>query len=390
MKKTILATTVAGVLSAFATPAMAKIETSAGTANVDFRLRYEAVDQDNALKDASALTLRTKANFKTKSANGFYGFVELENSLALIDDYNNTNGDGVGYSVVADPETTEVDQAYIGYKADKLDIKVGRQVITMDNHRFVGHVGWRQDKQTFDAVTAAYSASEKLKLSYGYINKRNRIFADEKDIDSKDHLLNAQLKTAAGTLTGYGYLLEVDNGTDNALDTFGVRFTGKASGFNYTAEAATQTNESAGMEYDTTYLLLEGSTVVKGLKLTAGYESLGSDNGVGFATPLATLHKFNGWADQFLGTPGVGLNDLYVGAAGKAAGGKWAVTFHSYSADESTDAVDDLGSEINAVYTTKVSGKYPVGVKLASYSAGDDAAGKVDTTKVWLWTGVSF
>lgn len=390
MKKTILATTVAGVLSTLAAPALAKIETELGTASVDFRLRYEAVDQDNALKDASALTLRTKANFKTKVSNGFYGFVEVENSLALVDDYNNTNGDGVGYSVVADPETTEVDQAYVGYKADKVDVKVGRQVITMDNHRFVGHVGWRQDKQTFDAITATYNASEKLKLSYGYINKRNRIFADEKDIDSKDHLLNAQFKTSAGTITGYGYLLEVDNGTDNALDTFGVRFAGKASGFGYTLEAATQTNETGGMEYDTTYLLAEASKVFEGIKVTAGYELLGSDNGVGFATPLATLHKFNGWADQFLGTPGVGLADLYIGAAGKAAGGKWAVTFHSYSADESTAAVDDLGSEINALYATKIAGKYPLGVKVASYSAGDDAAGKVDTTKLWIWTGVSF
>jgi hypothetical protein len=35
----------------------------------------------------------------------------------------------------------------------KLSGKIGRQVITMDNHRFVGHVGWRQDRQTFDALT---------------------------------------------------------------------------------------------------------------------------------------------------------------------------------------------------------------------------------------------
>ena len=34
--------------------------------------------------------------------------------------------------------------------------------------------------------------------------------------------------------------------------------------------------------------------------LSVGYEVLGSDNGVGFYTPLATLAKFNGWADAFL------------------------------------------------------------------------------------------
>lgn len=378
-------TVMVALLSSTAT--YAAIETSAGTANVDLRLRYESVSQDNALEDASALTLRTVANFKTNSASGFYGFVELENSIALIEDYNNTNGEGTEYSVIADPTTTELDQAYLGYMANGLSVKIGRQVITMDNHRFVGHVGWRNDKQTFDAVSATYAASEKLKLSAAYISKRNRIFADEKDIDSKDILVNAALTTEFGKVTGYGYLLEVDNGTDNALNTYGVRLAGAKSGISYQAEAAMQTAEAGDMEYDTSYLLLEAGKKFGPVTVKAGYESLGSDEGMaGFATPLATLHKFNGWSDQFLGTPAQGLDDIYATVAGKADIGKWAVTFHSYSANEASDTVDDLGSEINAVFNTKVSG-FPLGVKLASYSAGDI---KADTTKVWLWTGYKF
>lgn len=372
------------------TASYATIETSLGKANVDLRLRFETVSQDNALDDATAFTLRTKANFKTNAHNGFYGFVELENSLALISDYNNAIGDGVGYSVIADPDSTELDQAYIGYSQDKINLKLGRQVITMDNHRFIGHVGFRNDKQTFDALSASYAASEKVKLSYSYINKRNRIFADDKDIDSNDHLLNASLKTDFGTVTGYGYLLEVDNGTDNALNTWGARLVGAKDKLSYTVEFATQTSETGGAEFDTSYMLGEVGTTFNGLKLTAGYESLGSDNGqVGFATPLATLHKFNGWSDQFLGTPGVGLNNMYATVAGKAGGGKWSATFHSYAADEASATVDDLGTELNVIYTTKVS-DFPVGVKYAMYSAGDQGAGKVDTDKLWIWTGYNF
>lgn len=386
MNKKIIATTILSVLAAGS--AQAAIKTDLGTASVDFRLRYEGVSQDNALEDATALTLRTKANFKTISKNGFYGFVELENNLALIEDYANGIGDGGEYSTIADPAITEIDQAYVGYKTDKLDVKVGRQVITLDNHRFVGHVGWRQDKQTFDAVSAAYSASEKLKLSYAYISKRNRIFSDEKDFDSSDHLFNAAYTTEFGKLTGYGYFLEIDNDTDNGLDTFGARFDGKAAAVSYSVELATQTNEAGGMEYDTTYMLIEGGTKLGEVNVKAGFESLGSDDGKkGFATPLATLHKFNGWSDQFLGTPDQGLNDLYVSVAGKAAGGKWAIAFHTYSAAEASDTVDDLGSEINALYTTKVANKFPIGVKYANYTAGDI---KADTSKLWIWTGYTF
>jgi hypothetical protein len=51
-------------------------------------------------------------------------------------------------------------------------------------------------------------------------------------------------------------------------------------------------------------LHIEVGTTVASVNVKVGYELLGSDNGeYGFATPLATLHKFNGWADQFLGTP---------------------------------------------------------------------------------------
>ena len=110
----------------------------------------------------------------------------------------------------------------------------------------------------------------------------------------------------------------------------------------------------------------------------------------GFATPLATLHKFNGWSDQFLATPKEGLADLYASVGGKLAGGKWALIYHKFDADEASLTVDDLGSEINALYTKSFTKNYSAGIKFASYSAGDVGAGKVDTDKIWLWTNVKF
>src|SRR3546814_1461069 len=45
--------------------------------------------------------------------------------------------------------------------------------------------------------------------------------------------------------------------------------------------------------------------------LNGNYEVLGSDAGVfAFQTPLATLHKFQGWADLFLTTHSAGVRDL--------------------------------------------------------------------------------
>ena len=385
MKTTKIATLIAAVLASTSLTAYAETESKT---SLKMNLRYESVDQDNALKDASALTLSTRLNYTTASYNGFTGVVEFEDSrvIAGVDDYNDTNGLNTGvYSVIADPETTELDQAYIQYKKDKFTAKIGRQIITLDGHRFVGHVGWRQDRQTFDAATFSYQANDKFNASYSYLSKRNRIFAEAKDIDSKDHLLNLAYISPIGKLVGYAYLLETDNDTDNGIDTYGVSLTGKKDKFSYAVELATQSNDAA--DADTTYIKAEGGYNFGKVKAKVGYESLGSDNGVGFTTPLATLHKFNGWADQFLGTPGVGLVDAYATVAGKVLGGNLSVTYHDFSAEEGSG---DYGSEIDAVYAKAFAKKYKAGVKLASYSAGDSDTGKVDTDKVWLFVSAAF
>jgi len=368
-----------------------------GKTNLDANLRHETVEQDNALKDAKAFTLRTRLTYTTGSVGGFSSLVEFEDSRTVlgVDDYNNTLGKNTDYSVIADPETTELDQFLLQYQQKSLTVKAGRQVITLDNHRFVGHVGWRQDRQTFDGLTFVYQPIEDLTLNYGYISKRNRIFAQAKDIDSKDHLLNASYKTSIGKISAYSYLLTVDNDTDNALDTYGLRFNGATSlgqqKLSYNLEYAQQDADNMASSYSADYISAELSSAISGIGIKVGYELLGSDDGnYGFSTPLATLHKFNGWSDQFLNTPKEGLADLYASVAGKVAGGKWAIIYHKFDADEASATVDDLGAEINAVYSKSFTKNYSAGIKLASYSAGDATAGKVDADKVWLWLNAKF
>lgn len=367
-----------------------------GSANVDLNLRYESVDQDNALENADALTLRTRLTLATAAYNGFTALVEFEDSrsVAGVNDYNDTNGNNADYSVIADPETTELDQAFLQYKYDGFTAKAGRQVIAIDNQRFIGPVGWRQDRQTFDAVTMQYAA-DALTLDYGYLYKRNRIFAEVKDIDAKDHIINASYNLALGKLSAYGYLLEEDTNVDNGIDTYGVRFAGAKDIDNikllYTAEYATQDADTATTSYSADYLLGELGVVFSGLTVKLSYEVLGSDDGAyGFATPLATLHSFNGWSDQFLATPAQGLVDTYVSIGGSVVGGSWALMYHDFTADESSATVDDLGDEIDAVFTLPIDKNYTIGVKYAVYSAGDTGAGKVDTDKVWLWANAKF
>jgi hypothetical protein len=297
--------------------------------------------------------------------------------------------------VIADPPTTEIDQALVKYQGGPFTAIVGRQRIVYDGARFVGDVGWRQDRQTFDAFSLGLKPAEGLSLSYNYVTQRNRIFADEADIDSKDHLLNAGYVTPIGKFVAYAYLLEEDKELSNGIDSYGIAYAGSQKTdsvtISYAAEYATQDAHQGPAKFSTDYYALSGGVGFKPVTVKLGYEVLGSDGGqYGFATPLATLHKFNGWSDQFLSTPPQGLEDLYVSVGGQLLGGKWSVIYHDFSADHSTPGVSDFGDEWDLVYTRKFFGKVLGGLKYAAYSAGDPGTGKVDTDKLWAWAAVSF
>lgn len=398
-QRRLLASAIAVAVSGLCSTVMAQSVTDAiitGKVGGTFNLRYEGVKEDNAVKDASALTLRSALKYTTGTVSGWSAMLEMEDvSIVGINDYTvGPTGFNPGkYSVIADPESTEVNQAYLQYNQGAFTARLGRQDLRYDNQRFVGAVPWRQDFQTFDALTLGYK-TDKFNLDYNYLDQRKRVFADAGDIDSKDHLFHGSVTTPIGALTGYAYLLEDDIPTDNALDTYGLRLTGAKKigeqNFTYLAEFATQDYERGAITADADYFILEGGTTIGKLTAKLGYESLGSDKGTyGFSTPLATLHAFEGWADVFLATPAQGVNDTYLSLATPVAGGTFTFVYHDYAADESTPTIDDLGNEFDLQWTKPFKSKYVFGIKYADYSQGDLVA-KVDKQIFWSWVQLSF
>ncbi len=108
-----------------------------------------------------------------------------------------------------------------------------------------------------------------------------------------------------------------------------------------TGEFAHQTNYANNpVSLALNYWLGEGSLSYAGLTGLVGYEVLEGNGTIGFATPLATLHAFNGWADMFLVTPVNGLRDLYVRASYTLPADflemrslTGIVTYHDYTTD---------------------------------------------------------
>ena len=148
--------------------------------------------------------------------------------------------------------------------------------------------------------------------------------------------------------------------------------------FLYRGEVATQSDYgNSPFNYSTTYYLLEGGLKVGAVTVKVGWELLGSDNRQGFKTPLATLHKFNGFADLFLATPGTGLQDLYVSMAGSPIPDlTLAAFYHKFTTGGGST---DYGSEIDLVASYKIDKRFTAIAKYASY---DSAGYAIDTDRL--------
>lgn len=367
-----------------------------GMPSLDVRYRYEFVDQDNPLDEAHASTVRTRLGYRTAQYQGIEAFFEAENVTAVgPENYNSTINGNTDHSVVADPTETEVNQAYLSYKglADTT-MTYGRQRFFLDNHRFIGTVGWRQNEQTFDGFTLVNESLADTKITAGYLYNANRIFSDAHPAGNfglRAPVLNVQYKgLGVGALTGYGYLLDFTDLPAASTQTLGLRFSGGAAVSDglkalYTLEYARQSDyEDNPQSFDVDYWLAEAGLAVSGITVKVGMESLGSDDGVAFQTPLATLHAMNGWTDQFLVTPADGLEDLFISAATFVGSVKLLAVYRDFSSDINSI---DYGSEFGLQALYPISANYSVGAKLASYSADDFG---VDTDKAWLWGQFKF
>ncbi|GAA0859255.1 alginate export family protein [Aliiglaciecola litoralis] len=354
-----------------------------GQTNLMLRYRYERVDQDNIDKTANASTLLTRLGYKSASINGFFGQVEVDNVTAIgNENYNSTVNGHVQYPVVADPTDTDLNQAFIGYKTDNLLFTAGRQQINHNDQRFVGGVGWRQNEQTYDGYRLQYNSESGLSAEYSYVYNVNRIFGPNSvnsDLGGNLHLFNIKYAIdEQHKITGFIYELDFETANAISTRTIGTRYEGNISGLNILASYARQSDTGDNPTvFSTDYLSFEVSAKLTEVNIAIGYASLGSDNGQGFTTPLATLHKFQGFTDKFLNTPANGVNDLYLKASGKL--GKLGLSAIWHKLDSDVGAIH-YGSEINLVANYPLYDKVGLLIKYANYSADGFS---VDTNKLW-------
>ncbi len=235
---------------------------------VDIRLRYEHVDQDGLPNNANALTLRTRLGFETAAFHDFKLLIEFENITTIgAEDFNDTVNGNTTFPVVADPDATELNRAQITYTGfDNTVLTGGRQRILLDNQRFFGNVGWRQNEQTFDAFRIDNTSIDNLTATYIYVGQAQRIFGDANafgEFTGDTHALNATYGGLPfGNLTGYIYLVDINEILGLSSASYGFRFSGSRPindvTLTYTAEFAHQQDyEDNPADFSVNYYALQ-------------------------------------------------------------------------------------------------------------------------------------
>ncbi|WP_353568177.1 hypothetical protein [Haloferula sargassicola] len=416
MKYTVLLTLAAVSAARAGNPELAPVPTREPAQpwvkpTLDIRARFEYGDVDIPGTDtASAFTLRERVGLVTKDFHGFSALIEGEFLQAVGDDYDSAPTPFAAQTTdpnpakpttqIFDPETNELNQGYLQYQGFDTTVRAGRQRIILNNAAFVGNVGWRQNEQTYDALSISNQSIDDLTLYYAYANRANRIFGSDatgalRSFAGDIHLFNATY-TGFGdlSLTGYAYLMDFDETAANAgyisNNTYGVIATSPAGPVTLYGEVAfqTDTDSSPVMKPDEAWYAHVNAAYKAGSHtFTLGYEYLDAD----FVTPLATVHAFNGFADAFIGpriglVRNPGLADIYLTHATPLPfwGLNFNQTVHLFG-DNNSDF--DYGWEYDVVLAKKFNENFLAIAKFAYYDADGPTAGPIanlapfDTTR---------
>lgn len=429
-----------------------------GKPMTNFRLRYENVDQEgyqqgsntNKLDTAHAFTLRSLIGWQTAPFKNFGFAIQITDVHEFDDNFNDrrdnqpehNNGTAIAsqdkrqYPNIVDPGYTDINQLFLDWTGiSDTRVRLGRQVVNLDNVRFIGDIAFRQNTQVFDGISILNKSIPNTEIFAAHFGKVRQITTKLRD--GNIDIINAKYKISpTESLIGYGYFIDVENlgqnggnpaaigtasqgqggnglgasqdttpgaTTDASSKTFGLRLDG-AYKINdnwkalYTAEYAKQDDYRSGNSLiDAHYFKLGGGAGYGNWSLRIDHEKLSSNNGkYAFQTPLGTNHLFQGWADVFLVTPRQGIEDTFITLSGSVMKAKLYAEYHVLKSDEDFQSLggklgDKYGTEFDASvaypFTDKLTGK----IEYANYRESDvygttlqNAARKSDKEIIWV------
>lgn len=370
----------------------------------DLRLRYQDTRLGDLTQTGQALTLRFLGTVEADIFDKTSILAEVEGVTALIDNYNDGTGRNFLLPFIPDPKGVELNRLQVISEAiPKTRLTIGRQRLALDDWRFIGAFPFRQNNQTIEAVRIETKAFGQGILDIGYFNKVRRPLGGDNvnGVFAGDSFFaNYNLATPFGRISAFHYATELETGPVgplrhiNSSQTTGARVLGRRDWDNFTlvweGSYARQSDFSDNpTDYSAHYGLAEVTLKPTNFTFKFRGEILGSDSGQALQTPLASLHKFQGFADQFLRTPNDGVRDYSAlvqynfGTIGPFSDVTSFARHHWFEADTNGR---NYGRELNLSLKSKIN-RVGLALEYADYKAQTFSS---DTKTLFLTTEISF
>ena len=365
-------------------PAINKGITSLKNPILSLRARAAHQEQQTA---GSAASYRLRLSWQQP----LYSALEAKIAFDHIATYWQENhSDGVRFNsmpVIPDTPSTQINEAWISGHWQALKVKIGKQRISLNNQRHIGSNGFWQDEQTFNATQLNYAAGMSTTINLSYLSKAYRITGPQagaylKPSDHNNLALNGlrpkellgehNLKTLVAALKTTildthkvsAYYIDNDNLTAPTLNyrSFGTSYQWKQA-FG-TVKAAFEADLSLQQRNDINqipYSRIRGELNNRHWHFALEQEQLGSKSGTAYITPMASLHDFQGFADQFLSTPSQGVTDHNIQARYVFSGYKATVTGHHFTGYSNTQYLGkelDIDIKLPDIYQLKTHLRY--------------------------------
>jgi len=372
------------------------------------RTRLETAEVSDSTKDnySHALTVKARVTIKQNLFDRFNMLLQFDHVASLDTDKHSNGVNQTSYPTIVDPQGTEINQASIQTEWLETNFTMGRQRITFGDQRFIGDLGFRQNDQTYDALKLEKTLFSGSKLTLAYIHNVNRIFGDqaERQLSKNDtrfsalngirpegllgnHHIDGMLlhfninEWDHVELSSYGYAVHNYHVPAFSNRTFGIESKYRQKFGHFKTEAAInlafqkqQTNSSDWIPYHK----LSASIAYKQVRLGLRHEVLSEKDNTAFITPLATLHKFQGWTDQFINTPSLGLVDNSINLVFNLRPLTLDIRHHIFTSDK---ANVDFGKEVDVDIIYKPTRTHEVKLRIADFNPADNQAIKTKDVK---------
>ena len=310
------------------TPAGFTDSLARGQPILELRPRYNRIDETDHELLAEGGTLRAIAGWRSTPWHGLRFTLEGIHADRIGSRRFNDDPAQIGtspYPLLPDPRHTGVNQAFVEHAGSEgLRVKAGRQVVRIDNQRWISDNDFRQVPQLFDGVRVAFGAIDNAQLEAAHFTRIRGTSGDVERLELS--ILHAAWNPLPGqALAAYAHFHDQPENAsftgfaNNSYRVVGVRAEGALRRgcpieIPYLLEVARQKAYAGGdARIDARYWRVGAGAATDSWTVRADYETKGSNDGLyGLQTPLTDHYAFNGWSLHFFNTPRNGLRDRWL------------------------------------------------------------------------------